>query len=303
MRNIDSLRGDAPSQAKSETVDNWKGTCLLLRAQNPNHFQLWEQKYGLPVRRTNDRQIIYAVTAETVDAWANSRRSLLKRKKPHAGGPAALSEVPDHVVGREEQKRAMIERFAFARASQTQFIFVLGDEGVGKTTLVDSFVTDLSSSSHPFYYLHGRCSPGLANSAALFSLMALEVLIEPTLTDFCTLAELLRTSASTWWAELTLQGRGPSYDALVGTRLLIELKAFLHALTNIKPLVLFIDDLQWCDESTLALLAHIGLECPSLRLLVIGAFRSNEVSPDGFLLQRKRDLQARSESWTSRYPH
>ena len=44
------------------------------------------------------------------------------------------------------------------------------------------------------------------------------------------------------------------------------------------PLALFLDDLQWMDASSLALIEHV-LSHPDTRyLLLIGAYRDNEVS-------------------------
>ena len=45
------------------------------------------------------------------------------------------------------------------------------------------------------------------------------------------------------------------------------------------PLVLFLDDLQWLDAATLDLLEHLATQ-PELRhLLLVGAYRDNEVTP------------------------
>jgi PAS domain S-box-containing protein len=52
------------------------------------------------------------------------------------------------------------------------------------------------------------------------------------------------------------------------------------------PLVLFLDDLQWLDTATLDLLEHLATE-PELRhLLLVGAYRDNEVTPAHPLMRR-----------------
>jgi PAS domain S-box-containing protein len=52
------------------------------------------------------------------------------------------------------------------------------------------------------------------------------------------------------------------------------------------PLVLFLDDLQWLDAATLDLLEHLATE-PELRhLLLVGAYRDNEVTPAHPLMRR-----------------
>jgi PAS domain S-box-containing protein len=45
------------------------------------------------------------------------------------------------------------------------------------------------------------------------------------------------------------------------------------------PLVLFVDDLQWLDSATLDLIEHVILHPEVRHLLLIGAFRDNEVGP------------------------
>ncbi|MDB4881487.1 MAG: multi-sensor signal transduction multi-kinase, partial [Gemmatimonadetes bacterium] len=45
------------------------------------------------------------------------------------------------------------------------------------------------------------------------------------------------------------------------------------------PLVLFLDDLQWLDAATLDLLEHLGSHSEVRYLLLVGAYRDNEVSP------------------------
>jgi predicted ATPase/two-component sensor histidine kinase len=56
-----------------------------------------------------------------------------------------------------------------------------------------------------------------------------------------------------------------------------------------RPLVLFLDDLQWLDAATLDLLEHLATESGVRHLLLVGAYRDNEVTPTHPLL---RTLQA-----------
>src|SRR5262249_38773930 len=50
------------------------------------------------------------------------------------------------------------------------------------------------------------------------------------------------------------------------------------------PLVLFLDDLQWLDTATLDLLQHLLLQGEVKSLLLVGAYRDNEVGPEHPLL-------------------
>jgi hypothetical protein len=51
------------------------------------------------------------------------------------------------------------------------------------------------------------------------------------------------------------------------------------------PLALFLDDLQWLDAATLDLLEHLVTHSEVRRLLLIGAYRDNEISPSHPLLR------------------
>jgi predicted ATPase len=46
-----------------------------------------------------------------------------------------------------------------------------------------------------------------------------------------------------------------------------------------RPLVLFLDDLQWLDAATLEILEHLVAEPDVRYLLLVGSYRSNELDP------------------------
>src|SRR6202521_3461059 len=52
------------------------------------------------------------------------------------------------------------------------------------------------------------------------------------------------------------------------------------------PLALFLDDLQWLDAATLDLLEHLVTHSEVRHLLLVGAYRDNEVSPSHPLLRK-----------------
>jgi PAS domain S-box-containing protein len=57
-------------------------------------------------------------------------------------------------------------------------------------------------------------------------------------------------------------------------------RSFLRVFADAKhPLAIFLDDLQWLDAATLKLLEHLITHPDVRHLLIIGAFRDNEVSP------------------------
>ena len=60
-------------------------------------------------------------------------------------------------------------------------------------------------------------------------------------------------------------------------RLKRELIAFLQELGRRTPVVLFVDDLHWADLPTADLVAYLGRHSPGLRLLVVVAYRRDEL--------------------------
>ena len=57
------------------------------------------------------------------------------------------------------------------------------------------------------------------------------------------------------------------------------------------PLVIFLDDLQWADSATLKLMQLLATDSDHKYLLLIGAYRDNEVSPTHPLLQTIEEIQ------------
>ena len=58
------------------------------------------------------------------------------------------------------------------------------------------------------------------------------------------------------------------------------------------PLALFFDDLQWLDPATLDLLEHLATQSGLRHLLLIGAYRDNEVDSSHPLMRRLAAIRA-----------
>lgn len=60
-------------------------------------------------------------------------------------------------------------------------------------------------------------------------------------------------------------------------RLKRELLTFFGELARRQPLVLFLDDLHWADESTIDILSYVATRCSLQRILIVGAYRPSDV--------------------------
>jgi adenylate cyclase len=62
------------------------------------------------------------------------------------------------------------------------------------------------------------------------------------------------------------------------SRIFEQYTAFVQRLSTKTPLILFLDDLQWADNASLGLLFQLGRHVETSRILILGAFRPNDVA-------------------------
>lgn len=188
-------------------------------------------------------------------------------------------------VGRTAEIRLLAERFAKAAAGERQMVFVTGQAGVGKTTLVDTFLDRpaLHGAKPPVWIARGTCveqhGPGEPYMPVL---KAVERLAHRT--DGARLVELLRRTAPTWLAQMPwliaddAEALRQSLQAARAERMLREFAALIEALTADLTLVLVLEDLHWSDPATVDLLTLLGERREPARLLVIGTYRPAEIA-------------------------
>jgi predicted ATPase len=161
---------------------------------------------------------------------------------------------------------------------------VAGEAGMGKTTLVDEFIHQIGGSTGVWSIARGRCSERLAGAEGYLPFLeALDHLIRNDPGQ--TLAHLLKTTAPGWYSQVATAssrdtpagGLVPETAAAAQQRMKRELGVFFEEATRLRPMVLCLDDLHWADLSTVDLLAYLGPKLPSMRLLLIGAYRPAEL--------------------------
>ena len=70
------------------------------------------------------------------------------------------------IVGRDQELSALMEELALVRGGRSRLVFVAGEAGAGKTTLVDACLRALDETREPVRVGRGRCSERLAGSEA-----------------------------------------------------------------------------------------------------------------------------------------
>lgn len=214
-----------------------------------------------------------------------------------------------HTVGREKAHAELREALASAFAGKGLLMCVPGEPGMGKTTLVEDFLSDLRAGGQACIIARGRCSERLAGTEAYLPwLEALDGLLRGTdgqtrssVLGNESIAQTTKRLAPTWYAQaMPLQPDDSSVERLLAERaasqerMKREFGALLEEVSLRRPLVLFFDDLHWADVSTIDLLAYLASKFDSMRVLVIATYRPSDLllAKHPFL-QVRPDLQAR----------
>lgn len=188
------------------------------------------------------------------------------------------------MVGRVAELSELERRLTRALTGRCQIVFVVGEPGIGKTTLLDSFA-DRYAASGEFAYTVGRCAEHYGPSEAYLPLL-------DAITRLCRgphaqrLLHILRRHAPGWLAQLHSLLDDAELESLqrraVGAtreRMLRELADALGAIAADIPLILRLEDLHWSDASTLDWLGFIARRTESARLLIVSSARPIEGLP------------------------
>jgi predicted ATPase len=194
------------------------------------------------------------------------------------------------VVGREEELSSLQQALDAAMAGARQVVFVTGEPGIGKTSLVRAFLQRVLDTGHAIVG-QGQCVEHYgAGEAYLPILDALGRLChEPGGND---MVEWMAQHAPTWLVQMPALVDAGKLEALqrrvqgaTRERMLREMREGLEALTQNKPLVLVLEDLHWSDSSTLDLLRALAQGQGPARLCILGTYRPHEGLAEGHPLR------------------
>jgi hypothetical protein len=160
-------------------------------------------------------------------------------------------------------------------------VFVTGEPGIGKSTLVTYFLNCVPPSGK-LCILRGQCIEQFGAQEAYYPVFdALSrAAREAVIPEFLT---VLRTYAPTWLMELpgvvSVQDREILKQETLGAsreRMLREMTEAIEILATETPLVMVLEDLHWSDVSTLDLISSIANRTESARLMLIATYRPVE---------------------------
>ncbi|HPZ22026.1 MAG TPA: AAA family ATPase [Bacillota bacterium] len=207
----------------------------------------------------------------------------------------ACFHLPRRLYGREDEIALLRAAYEKALAGATQTVLIGGFAGVGKTALVTKGFCPLIGNEA--FFIAGKCDqlkrniPYAPLATAVGSLLKMLLTRSPDELESWRkkiIKALGRNGAVIAGIVPELEsviGRQPPGDVLqpkeADNRLFMVFRDFIRVFARpLHPLVIFVDDLQWADPATFNLLQYLVGDASLSNLLVIGAYRDNEISPD-----------------------
>ena len=202
-------------------------------------------------------------------------------------------QIPQKLYGREQEVATLLSAFERAAQGRAELLLVAGFSGIGKSALVHEVQKPITRRRG--YFIKGKFDQFKRNIPYASLIQAFQELVRQLLTEG-------EDALADWKAALTraLGGNGqvivdviPEVEWIIGpqppvpelpaeqaqNRFHRVLRQFVTAFASADhPLVIFLDDLQWADLPSLQLMNLLLGDADAAHLLLIGAYRDNEVS-------------------------
>lgn len=213
---------------------------------------------------------------------------------------SGLFQIPQKLYGREREVEALLRAFdricgdVAGTPPDAGMLMVAGYSGIGKSVLVKEIYRSVTRKSG--YFITGKFDQFQRSIPYSAVAEAFSDLVRQLLTESASRLQRWKQRIS---SAVGTNGRViadviPEIELIVGpmpemeklgatearNRFDLVFQSFIRVFCRPEhPLVLFLDDLQWADSPSLALIENVMRDEGSAHLLVIGAYRDNEVDP------------------------
>ena len=215
-------------------------------------------------------------------------------------------QIPQKLYGREREIETLLAAFERVAAEKTEdrehkeMMLVAGYSGIGKSVLVQELYKPITQQRGCF--ISGKFDQFQRNIPYSAFVRAFQSLVQQLLTE--------SEAQLTQWREKLLaafRANGqviidviPEVEKIVGSQLPLQqlepteaqnrfnlvFQNFIRVFCQKShPLAIFLDDLQWADFASLKLIERMITDDETQYLLLIGAYRDNEVEPNHPLMQ------------------
>jgi histidine kinase len=213
--------------------------------------------------------------------------------------------IPEKLYGREKEQKALLQSFKNTLRGAKEIALISGYSGIGKSSLVNELHVVLTENGG--YFLTGRFSEFEKNVPYSGLLSALGGLVRQILTEPSDVLEQWKSRLSSALKShlVDLIETIPELGIVFGSETIIEsrstsdfdqrfhlaLKRFLSIICDQdRPVVLFLDDIQWMDAASAKLLTQIIGSKNVAGLFFIGAYRDNQISSGHHLFSTLKSL-------------
>ncbi|MEH2198165.1 trifunctional serine/threonine-protein kinase/ATP-binding protein/sensor histidine kinase [Nostoc sp.] len=200
--------------------------------------------------------------------------------------------IPDKLYGREAEVSTLLQAFERVSLGATEMMLVAGFSGIGKTAVVNEVHKPIVRQRG--YFIKGKFDQFQRNIPFGAFVIAFRDLIGQLLTESDAQIQQWKNKILAAVGENgqviievlpeleIIIGQQPPAIELSGTaaqnRFNLLFQKFTQVFTSLEhPLVMFLDDLQWADSASLKLIQLLMTD--TSHLLLIGAYRDNEVKP------------------------
>ena len=257
-----------------------EGTVRRLGDVNPQISPFFEEVVHVlmardPARRFADAASLHAVLTEGESGSWWAARSQAIREQTHR--PLRRIRIPREtdVYGREPQLTRLREVYDEVAAGDRRVVWIEGEAGIGKTRLVDEFVTRLQRDGHEVTFLFGSYPPGGAATASGALRRAFHEALGGDQLERRLRAYLSDTPQLVPAFAAQLRGDAPPLDAPPLTPAL-QRQAYVQVARSMAsegPLILVIDDLHFAPQEGRELFAALAAAPLDAPLMLIGTSR------------------------------
>ena len=210
-------------------------------------------------------------------------------------------------VGREQDLETVGRSFQEATQGKGSVVFITGEAGIGKTTFINEFkaryvdaqnAASKNKKTPDIRFAEAKCSEliGKGEAYAPFIEIIGRLVADDKAFGSSKLADVVREIGADWFELVPVIGKALKlvsttffkWQSADDARQLADRKGnkeklvqqyvqILKTMSEKHPLVLFVDDLHWADDSSIYLLFQLAREIQDRRILILGTYRPTDI--------------------------